>query len=317
MENTKINYWTFFANPKIWYIDDFLNSDKVYDDEVYYKIRPCDRESMNIGDKGLIRVGLDHRTKKLLNGKAKLKSGIYAIVEIVSEPEYVKDSDLEFYDGDYERTGNDEMWRVKFMVIKNLIDSPIIFKEIDNEILSKDKYLIRGFQASTMPLIKESFDEAVKIVNLTPNRFSYEEIINGDYDFGSSRSSIEGLNEIYKNVGIEKKERLVKIVERGRIANKFKEYMGYKCQICDILNENPYSFKKKDGTYYSEVHHIIPVSHEKESKLSVDNLICLCPNHHRQIHYGDVEILSNNDLYIEYKIDGNIVKVEKVKFDID
>ncbi|QJA09085.1 EVE domain-containing protein [Romboutsia sp. CE17] len=317
MENTKINYWTFFANPKQWYIDDFLNSDKC-NDEVYYKIRPCDRKNIDIGDKGLIRVGIDHRTKKSLRGKEKLKPGIYAIIEVVSKPEYIKDSDLEFYDGDYENSGDKEMWRIKFKIIKNLIDSPIIFNEIENEVLSRDKYLVKGFQASTMPLIKESFYEAINIINSTKNRFSYEEVINDDdYDFGCSKSSIEGLNEIYKNVDIKKKERLVKIVERGSIANKFKAYMGYKCQICDALNENPHTFKKKDGKYYVEVHHIIPVSYEEESKLSVDNLICLCPNHHRQMHYGNVEILSNNDLYTEYKIDGNMIKIEKVKFEID
>lgn len=314
--NDKLNYWTFFTNPKYWYIEDFLNSDKVKE-EIYYSIRLCDKENITIGDKGLIRVGIDQRTKLSLKGKDRLNPGIYAIVEVVSNAEYVKDSDLEFYEGDYNESENKEKWRVKIKVIKNLINSPIIFKEVESEILNKDKYLVKGFQASTMPLLKESFYEAINLIDID-KKFTYEDVMDKySYDFGGCKSGIKVLNEIYKNVDIEKKERLVKIIERGSIANKFKEYIGSKCQICEALNINPYSFKKKDGTYYSEVHHIIPVNNIKESKLSVDNLTCLCPNHHRQMHYGDVEILENNDLYIKYRIDKEEVKIEKIKFDLD
>ena len=35
------------------------------------------------------------------------------------------------------------------------------------------------------------------------------------------------------------------------------------------------------------------------------------------MHYGDVEVLINNDLYIKYKIDGKEVEVKKIRFDID
>ena len=58
---------------------------------------------------------------------------------------------------------------------------------------------------------------------------------------------------------------------------------------------------------------IIPVSDTKNSKLSVENLICLCPNHHRQVHYGNVELINNNDTYLEYNIDGIQVKIDKIK----
>lgn len=317
MENKHRRYWTFFTNPKIWYVDDFLNSDKV-NEEIYYRIRPFDREFITIGDKGLIRVGVDNRTKAELKGKEKLKPGIYAIVEVISNPEYINDSDLEFYEGGYDESANKENWRVKIKVIKNLINSPIIFKDVESEVLNKDKYLVKGFQASTMPLLKESFYEAINLINKGKNRFSYEEIVDTDrYDFGGCKIGIEVLNESYKKVDIKKKERLVKIVERGSIASKYKEYIEHKCQICEALDMYPYSFKKKDGTYYAEAHHIIPVSNTEDSKLSVDNLICLCPNHHRQMHYGDVEVLINNDLYIKYKIDGKEVEVKKIRFDID
>lgn len=313
--NTKVekeeNYWTFFANPKFWYIDDFLNSEKV-NEELYYSIRASDKDKMKIGDIGVIRVGVDNRTKTQLNGKNKLQPGIYAIIEIKSIPQFTSDNDDEFYSN--KEDSKKEKWRIKIKVIKNLLNKPIIFKENNNHILNKDKYLIKGMQAATMPLLKETFYEIVNLSASSSELYNYEEVIDEDnYRFADSTTGIEALNKIYEKVDIKKKERIVQVVERGSIATEFKKYIGGKCQICERMRLNPYSFRKKNGDYYLEVHHVIPVNDTENSKLSVDNLISVCANHHRQIHYGDVELISNNDDYIEYKIDGKLIKIEKVK----
>ena len=47
--------------------------------------------------------------------------------------------------------------------------------------------------------------------------------------------------------------------------------------------------------------------------MSVDNLICLGSNHHRQVHYDNVMIINNNDKYVEYDLDGIKVKIDKIK----
>ncbi|WP_197096108.1 HNH endonuclease [Paraclostridium sordellii] len=57
--------------------------------------------------------------------------------------------------------------------------------------------------------------------------------------------------------------------------------------------------QKRNDEYYSEAYHIIPVNEISKTKLSIDNLISVCANHHRQIHYGDVELITNNEFYIE------------------
>ena len=88
--------WTFFANPKYWYVDDFLNSDKATS-ELYYSINKDHREKFKIGDKGVIRVGQDSRNKSELSGKEKMKSGVYAIVKVMGIPEFTRDNDSEFY----------------------------------------------------------------------------------------------------------------------------------------------------------------------------------------------------------------------------
>ncbi|MGL6002403.1 MAG: HNH endonuclease, partial [Plesiomonas sp.] len=53
------------------------------------------------------------------------------------------------------------------------------------------------------------------------------------------------------------------------------------CQKCK--NEAPFN-RKSDGTPYLEVHHKIFLSDGGED--TVENSIALCPNCHRELHFG-------------------------------
>lgn len=272
MEN---KIWTFFANPKYWYVDDFLKSKKS-DSEIYYSINTHHKDRFKIGDIGVIRVGKDSRNKSQLDSKEKMNSGVYAIVKVMSTPELVKDNDSEFYAN--KDDADKEKWRVKIKVTKNLIDSPIVFNEKNKVELENDKFLVNGFQRATMPLEEDVFYNILALIDESNNMSidTYEKII-GIKNLGNSVKGIELLNRIYANSSIEQKERLVKTIERGSIAKEIKKHIQYKCQMCEVLGANPYSFKKNNGEYYVETHHIIPVSDTKNSKLSVENLICFKP----------------------------------------
>lgn len=54
-----------------------------------------------------------------------------------------------------------------------------------------------------------------------------------------------------------------------------------RCEECK--HEAPF-MRASDGTPYLEVHHIDPLSEGGDD--SVENAIALCPNCHRQAHYG-------------------------------
>ncbi len=56
---------------------------------------------------------------------------------------------------------------------------------------------------------------------------------------------------------------------------------GYRCEVpgCDVP-----VFFKADGEPYVEVHHIHTLADGGED--IIDNVACLCPNHHREIHFG-------------------------------
>lgn len=68
---------------------------------------------------------------------------------------------------------------------------------------------------------------------------------------------------------------------------------GYRCSV----NAGHDTFLKSDGTTYMEVHHIIPLIQQKNFKCKLDtkaNIVPLCPNCHRKLHYGrseDIEII--------------------------
>ena len=61
-----------------------------------------------------------------------------------------------------------------------------------------------------------------------------------------------------------------------------------KCQNC----KRDAPFLKEDGTPFLEVHHIEWLS--KGGEDSVENAIALCPNCHRQAHYGFLELMTVN-----------------------
>lgn len=155
----------------------------------------------------------------------------------------------------------------------------------------------------TYPLLIEVTKEANELDEF------YQLVGNNNAD------TIKGINELenkMKNQPPETKQRISSYIERGSIANKVKEITGYKCLVCEALGESPFSFFKKNGKYYVETHHVEQVSTLKKGVLSVSNLMTVCANHHRQLHYGQSEIISQTEKYFTFKIDKKTIRVPKI-----
>jgi hypothetical protein len=72
------------------------------------------------------------------------------------------------------------------------------------------------------------------------------------------------------------------VFERSALVVAIARLRGnHKCEVPGC--EHPL-FVRADGTPYSEVHHIVPLSEGGEDVLS--NVACLCPAHHREAHVG-------------------------------
>ncbi|WP_303862065.1 MULTISPECIES: HNH endonuclease [Bacteria] len=99
----------------------------------------------------------------------------------------------------------------------------------------------------------------------------------------------------------------VKRYERGQVGRAIKELYDFKCSIegCG------FTFLKTNGEPYAEAHHL-----EQLSQGGWDhpqNIIVLCPNHHRQFHYADIKIKERTATTLKVTINGveHVIKIDK------
>ena len=59
---------------------------------------------------------------------------------------------------------------------------------------------------------------------------------------------------------------------------------NFECQICGETIELP------DGRRYAEAHHIQPLGGEHGGVDTIENMLCLCPNHHAELDLGARQI---------------------------
>lgn len=100
------------------------------------------------------------------------------------------------------------------------------------------------------------------------------------------------IREVVDNVVYEPKMKQEKIVgekssyiRNPEVAKRCIVLSNYKCN----LDGNHESFITKKGKPYMEAHHLIPISYQDYFEYSLDveaNIISLCPNCHRKLHYG-------------------------------
>ncbi len=99
-------------------------------------------------------------------------------------------------------------------------------------------------------------------------------------------------------------------IERGPIGKAVKKANGYQCQICNALGANPLSFLKRNGIPYVEAHHVTPVAELQIGSLAASNIMTLCANHHRQLHYGDVAVVIEESTFI-VNLDGQTISLAR------
>lgn len=76
----------------------------------------------------------------------------------------------------------------------------------------------------------------------------------------------------------------------------------FKCQICST------TIIKKDGSKYIEAAHV-KAKHQK-GRETLDNIILLCPNHHKEFDFGHLEIKLHNIDIIDFLLNGQPYKIK-------
>jgi hypothetical protein len=83
---------------------------------------------------------------------------------------------------------------------------------------------------------------------------------------------------------------------------QIKVLRDFKCQLCGI------SIFKKDGTLYIEAAHILPKY--QKGRETPENIILLCPNHHKEFDYGLLTILIHDKEKVEFQLNEKYYKVK-------
>ena len=82
----------------------------------------------------------------------------------------------------------------------------------------------------------------------------------------------------------------------NRTIVQLKILRNYECQICHQF------ILKKDGKRYIEAAHIIPKRHQGPEL--PNNLLILCPNHHKEFDLGDIKISLHDTEKIIFELNG-------------
>lgn len=93
------------------------------------------------------------------------------------------------------------------------------------------------------------------------------------------------------------KERVSRYIERGPIGELVKELNGRKCQACEYFGKESTGFLTRAGVPYVEAHHIVPVSTGRKGVLRAENIVTVCPNHHRELHFGRTKVVDEGDSF--------------------
>ncbi len=164
-----------------------------------------------------------------------------------------------------------------------------------------------NLQGVTMHLMREIFLKYDKINSDVFNEIEQEEITTILHEEGKTKQQ---LAQELRNLKPTDPELIVinhKSYKRDNATiAKIKKLRDFKCQICGER------IKKKDGSYYIEAAHIEP-KHLGGNELP-NNIILLCPNHHKEFDYGNHEKLEHTtDMYrfnlngVEYSISLDLI----------
>lgn len=126
----------------------------------------------------------------------------------------------------------------------------------------------------------------------------------------TSPMELEALRIRFQHASPKTHEALSRRIERGAVGDKVKKAQRHKCQMCKALGQEAVTFLKPDGVPYVEAHHVVLVSTLAVGALSPRNVIAVCANHHREIHYGVCTVEDGGDDFI-FSLAGKSIVVGK------
>jgi hypothetical protein len=139
-----------------------------------------------------------------------------------------------------------------------------------------------GYGQSSIWYADDATDEFVQGISNYIDSFDRLIVGNDAPDFNQIGDAIDDLDQ--PDIGNSKPKRgsysATFIVRDDRVRKSVLKRARGQCEHCGALG-----FKRSDGTHFVEAHHIISLAEQGQDTL--DNVIALCPNHHREAHFGE------------------------------
>jgi 5-methylcytosine-specific restriction endonuclease McrA len=187
---------------------------------------------------------------------------------------------------------NDDSYVLPFSKIKDLFAYEYLYKDIrwigsivdDNLRIRRNKLVLSVAEYyNALEFLSDKEDEEKVIrdsitVNAAEKEIEYEHLAQ----------QIEALNESYRNAQPRKRITISEQIARpNMISNYVKKLQNFKCQIC-----NEEGFLQNNGKRYAEAHHIVELHKLIPGSFCSDNIIVVCANCHRKLHYANVSYIS-------------------------
>lgn len=81
-----------------------------------------------------------------------------------------------------------------------------------------------------------------------------------------------------------------RVIRDTPLARRVKKLHNFECQLCR------HTILLADGSRYAEAHHVRPLGEPHNGPDTIENIVCVCPNHHAELDYG-VRSLAMADLH--------------------
>jgi len=195
---------------------------------------------------------------------------------------------------------------VKIRYLRTYLGAPLTIERLRAEHPEMSKLLLNGFQAASFPIAAEEFRTVLRLLGEEP-----DDLPSPTGEAATGLDKLAAMEAKYLHASPEVKHILSKKIERGPIGAMVKKANGFKCQLCEALGMNPVGFLKKNGEPYVEAHHVMPVSQREIGSLAGSNVMTLCANHHRQMHYGGI-IVDIAEATFEFVVGDRKIKIPRL-----
>jgi len=237
-------------------------------------------------------------------GRPALIPGIYALCEVESAAFPGTGASDEFWAKDAARAPG---WpTVNIRYLRTYGPQPLPIETLRKRRPDISRLLLKGFQAASFAISANDFHAVMELLGE-----DVEAIPAAPEAAADTLAKLSELEAKYLAASPETKERVSRSIERGPIGAVVKKANGFKCQLCEALGRDPIGFKKKNGEPYVEAHHVMPVSKKQIGSLSASNIVTLCPNHHRQVHFGCIEVGTEETAFV-LSVDSKKVRIARL-----